>query len=167
LGETMTTRTMTINLTVNGEKREVSIEPGDTLNFVLREKLGLTGTKKGCDSGGCGACTVLMDRKPVYSCMLYAAKADGSEITTIEGLQNDDDDDDVQLDPVQKAFANHYGLQCGYCTPGFIMLTKALLDENPHPTEEEVRQALVGNLCRCTGYTKIVEAVMSLSERRR
>jgi len=153
---------MIISLTVNGERHKVTIEPGDTLNFVLREKLGLTGTKKGCDSGGCGACTVLMDQKPIYSCMLYAAKADGSEFTTIEGLQNDG-----QLDPIQKAFAKHYGLQCGYCTPGFIMLTKALLDRNPHPREEEVRRALVGNLCRCTGYAKIVEAVMSLGENRR
>lgn len=153
---------MMISLTVNGERHEVTIEPGDTLNFVLREKLGLTGTKKGCDSGGCGACTVLMDQKPVYSCMMYAAKANGSEVTTIEGLQHDG-----QLDPIQKAFANHYGLQCGFCTPGFIMLTKSLFDRNPHPTEEEVREALVGNLCRCTGYTKIIEAVMSLSEKRR
>jgi carbon-monoxide dehydrogenase small subunit len=152
---------MMISLTVNGERHEVTIEPGDTLNFVLREKLGLTGTKKGCDSGGCGACTVLMDQKPVYSCMMYAAKANGSEVTTIEGLQHDG-----QLDPIQKAFANHYGLQCGFCTPGFIMLTKSLFDRNPRPTEEEVREALVGNLCRCTGYTKIVEAVMSLSEKR-
>jgi carbon-monoxide dehydrogenase small subunit len=151
-----------ISLTVNGEKHEVTIEPGDTLNFVLREKLGFTGTKKGCDSGGCGACTVLMDQKPVYSCMMYAAKADGSEVTTIEGLQHDG-----ELSPIQSAFVNHYGLQCGYCTPGFIMMTKALLDGNPHPTEEEVREAMVGNLCRCTGYTKIVEAVMSLSEKRR
>ena len=157
-------KVMTINLTVNGERREVKIDPGDTLNFVLRDKLGLTGTKKGCDSGGCGACTVLLDRKPVYSCMLYAAKADGSEVATIEGLHSSKDG---QLDPIQKAFADHYGLQCGYCTPGFVMVTKALLDENPHPTEEEVRDALIGNLCRCTGYTKIVEAVMALSEGRR
>src|SRR5438132_14273837 len=149
------TTTMTINLTVNGEKREVSIETGDTLNFVLREKLGLTGTKKGCDSGGCGACTVLMDRKPVYSCMLYAAKADGSEITTIEGLQNDDDDDDVKLDPVQKAFANHYGLQCGYCTPRSIMLPKAHLEEHRSPTEPEARHAPVWTPARCTGHTTI------------
>lgn len=149
---------MKISLTVNGEKREATIEPGDSLNFVLRERLGLTGTKKGCDSGGCGACTVLVNRQPVYSCMMYAPKADGVEVTTIEGLQKGS-----QLDPIQKAFVSHYALQCGYCTPGFIMLTKALLEKNPHPTEEEVREALVGNLCRCTGYTKIVEAVMSLS----
>jgi carbon-monoxide dehydrogenase small subunit len=149
-----------ISLTVNGERHEIAVEPGDTLNFVIREILGLTGTKKGCDSGGCGACTVLMDQKPIYSCMMYAVKADGSQITTIEGLQHDG-----QLDPIQKAFANYYALQCGYCTPGFIMVTKALLDRNPHPTEEEVKKAFVGNLCRCTGYTKIVEAVLSLSER--
>ena len=153
---------MMVSLTVNGEKREVEIEPGDTVNFVLRERLGLTGTKKGCDSGGCGACTVLMNQKAVYSCMMYAAKADGSEITTVEGLQHDG-----QLDPIQKAFISHYGLQCGYCTPGFIMLAKALLKSNPHPTEEQVREAMIGNLCRCTGYTKIIDAVMSLSEKRR
>ncbi len=153
---------MKISVTLNGQQRDVEIEPGETLNFTLRERLGLTGTKRGCDSGGCGACTVLVDNKPVYSCMMFAAKVDGSELITIEGLQKDG-----QLDPVQKAYVDLYALQCGYCTPGFIMLTKALLDTNPHPSEEEVREALVGNLCRCTGYTKIVEAVMSLSRERR
>ncbi len=146
-----------IRIAVNGVKQEVEVEPWDSLNFVLRERLGLTGTKKGCDTGGCGACTVIIDGKVVYSCMTYAMKADGSKILTVEGLSRDG-----KLDPVQEAYKQHYGLQCGYCTPGFIMSTKALLDKNPEATEEEIREALVGNLCRCTGYTKIVEAVLSL-----
>jgi carbon-monoxide dehydrogenase small subunit len=150
-----------IRISVNGLKHEVDVEPWDSLNFVLREKLGLTGTKKGCDTGGCGACTVIADGKVVYSCMTYAMKADGSKILTIEGLSKDG-----KLDPVQEAYEQHYGLQCGYCTPGFIMSTKALLARNPEPGDEEIRQALVGNLCRCTGYTKIMEAVFSLRRKR-
>ena len=149
-----------IRVNVNGVKHEVDVEPWDSLNFVLREKLGLTGTKRGCDTGGCGACTVIVDGRVVYSCMTYAMKVDGSKVLTIEGLSKDG-----KLDPVQEAYEKHYGLQCGYCTPGFIMSTKALLERNPNPSEDEVREALVGNLCRCTGYTKIVEAVLSLRKR--
>ena len=149
---------MKISLKVNEQDYDVDIEPGETLNFVLREGLGLTGTKKGCDSGGCGACTVIISGKALYSCMTYAAKVSGARITTIEGLQKDG-----RLDSVQTAFVKNYALQCGYCTPGFILSTKALLDKNPSPNKEEIREALVGNLCRCTGYTKIVEAVQELA----
>ncbi len=150
-----------IRLTVNDVKHEINVEPWESLNFVLREKLGLTGTKKGCDTGGCGACTVVVDGKAVYSCMTYAMKADGSRILTIEGLSRDG-----KFDPVQTAYEQHYALQCGYCTPGFIMATKALLDRNSSPSEDEIRETLVGNICRCTGYTKIIEAVLSLRKRR-
>lgn len=150
----------TIRIVVNGVKQEVDVEPWESLNFVLRERLGLTGTKRGCDTGGCGACTVIADGKVVYSCMTYAMKADGSKIMTIEGLSRDG-----KLDPVQEAYEKHYALQCGFCTPGFIMSTKALLEKKPDATEEEIREALVGNLCRCTGYTKIIEAVLSMRKR--
>jgi len=147
-------------MSVNGVKHNVDVEPWDSLNFVLRERLGLTGTKRGCDTGGCGACTVIVDGDVVYSCMTYAMKVDGSEILTIEGLSKGE-----ELDPVQKAYEKNYALQCGYCTPGFIMSTKALLDKEPNPSEQQIRDVLVGNLCRCTGYTKIIEAVLSLRKR--
>jgi carbon-monoxide dehydrogenase small subunit len=151
-----------IKINVNGEEHDLEVEPWESLNFVLREKLGLTGTKKGCDTGGCGACTVIANGMAVYSCMLYAPKVDGYQIVTIEGLMKDG-----ALDPVQKAYEQFYALQCGYCTPGFIMSTKALLSRNPKATEDEIKQALVGNLCRCTGYTKILEAVISLTKESR
>jgi carbon-monoxide dehydrogenase small subunit len=121
--------------------------------------LGLTGTKKGCSTGDCGACTVIMDGRAVTSCMILAVSAEGKAITTIEGLPADG-----QLHPIQQAFLDHHAVQCGYCTPGMVLSAKALLDENPHPSEDEIRQAISGNLCRCTGYQKIVEAVQAVVE---
>jgi carbon-monoxide dehydrogenase small subunit len=147
-------------LRVNGEPREAYVEPGWTLLRVLREDLGLTGAKHGCGNGECGACTVIMDRKAVPSCLVPALNAEGKEIETIEGLRRGG-----EMHPLQRAFIEHGAVQCGFCTPGMIMSAKALLDENPSPTEDEVREALQGNLCRCTGYKKIVEAVISVSGR--
>jgi carbon-monoxide dehydrogenase small subunit len=145
-----------ISLNVNGILNEVEIEPRRTLLEVLREELGLTGTKKGCNQGECGACTVLLDGKPVPSCLLLAVEAQGKEILTIEGLARDGN-----LHPVQRAFMKYGGFQCGFCTPGMILSAKALLDENPDPTEDEVKKALAGNLCRCTGYKQIIESVLA------
>jgi carbon-monoxide dehydrogenase small subunit len=147
-----------VTLTVNGETHEVSIEPKQTLLEVLREKLGLTGTKEVCDMGSCGACTVLLDNRPVLSCLTLAVACGGKEITTIEGLRKGD-----ELHPLQEAFVQKGAIQCGMCTPGFILVSKALLDENPSPSETEVREAISGNLCRCTGYAKVVEAIMSVA----
>ena len=149
-----------VALRVNGEPREAYVEPGWTLLRVLREDLGLTGAKHGCGNGECGACTVIMDGKAVPSCLVPALNAEGKEIETIEGLRQGG-----EMHPLQRAFIEHGAVQCGFCTPGMIMSAKALLDENPSPTEDEVREALQGNLCRCTGYKKIVEAVMSVSGR--
>jgi carbon-monoxide dehydrogenase small subunit len=155
-------REIRVNLKVNGEAQEVDVQPHWTLLHVLRNVLGLTGAKLGCGNGECGACTVIMDRKTVPSCLVPAARADGSEIITIEGIQ-----EGGMLHPLQKAFIEHAAVQCGFCTPGMIITAKSLLDENPNPTEDEVREALLGNLCRCTGYSKIVEAVLSVANRRR
>jgi aerobic carbon-monoxide dehydrogenase small subunit len=146
-----------VRMRVNGEEVEGWVEPRRTLLDFLRDDLNLTGTKKGCDLGHCGACTVLMDGKPINSCLVLAAEAEGSEIQTIEGLS-----EGSKLHPIQEAFIEHGAVQCGYCTPGMILSAKALLEENTHPTEEEVRVAIAGNLCRCTGYKKIVEAILSL-----
>lgn len=146
-----------IQLTVNGEIYEVYVEPRRRLIDVIRDDIGLTGTKEGCGSGDCGACTVLMDGKPVNSCLILAIDAKEKNILTIEGLSNEG-----RLHPIQEAFVKHGAIQCGYCTPGMILSAKALLDENPNPTEEEVREAISGNLCRCTGYVKIVKAILSL-----
>lgn len=140
-----------IVLNVNGIERVVFTDPAKPLLNVLREDLGLTGTKEGCSKGECGACTVLLDGKPVASCLLLVAQAEGHEITTIEGLSEDD--------PLIRAFEEEGAIQCGFCTPGFIMAAKALLIRNPDPTEEEIKEALSGNLCRCTGYAKIIRAV--------
>ena len=148
-----------VSLTVNGDQYDLLIEPRKTLLAVLRDTIGLTGTKEGCSTGDCGACTVIIDGKAVTSCLVLAVSANGKEITTIEGLSSDG-----HLHPLQQAFIDTGGYQCGFCTPGFIMASKALLDENPNLTEEEVRYALGGNICRCTGYTKIIEAVMSAAE---
>jgi carbon-monoxide dehydrogenase small subunit len=142
---------------VNGELCEVLVEPRTTLLQVLRENLGLTGTKQGCNAGDCGACTVLIDNRPVDSCLTLAIEAQGKEILTIEGL-----DQQGKLHPLQQAFIDHYAVQCGFCTPGMILSAKALLDRNSRPTEEEVREAISGNLCRCTGYVKIVEAILAV-----
>lgn len=146
-----------VRLVVNGEPYELAVEPRTTLVELLREELRLTGTKEGCGIGVCGACTVLLDGKAIKSCLVLALKANGKEIMTIEGLAKKG-----ELHPLQKAFIDHGAIQCGYCTPGMILSAKALLDENPHPTEEEVRMAMVGNLCRCTGYVKILEAILSV-----
>jgi len=145
-----------MTLTVNGTPYEVAIEPRQSLLQLLREELHLTGTKEGCSEGECGACTVLIDGKTVDSCLIFALEAQGREVTTIEGLAQGD-----QLHPIQKAFAEYGAVQCGFCTPGMILAAKALLDSNPHPTELEIRQGISGNLCRCTGYVKIVEAIQA------
>jgi len=143
-----------IKVTVNGVLYEISVQPWETLLDVIREHLGLTGTKEGCGLGECGACTIIMDGKTVNSCLVLAVEADDRVITTIEGLANGD-----ELHPIQEAFVKCGGLQCGFCTPGMIMSTKALLEEKPNPSEEEIRKAIAGNFCRCTGYTKIIESV--------
>ena len=145
-----------IQLTVNGEDHDVVVTPNRTLVDVLREDLELTGTKVGCDEGACGTCTVLIDGKPVRSCLTLAVEAQGKSIETIEGLALDG-----ELHPVQKAFIEHGAIQCGFCTPAMILTSKAFLEQNPHPTEEEVRRAISGVVCRCTGYAKIVEAIMA------
>jgi carbon-monoxide dehydrogenase small subunit len=145
-----------MTLTVNGIPYEVAIEPRQSLLQLLREELHLTGTKEGCSEGECGACTVLLDGKTVDSCLIFALEVQGREVTTIEGLARGD-----QLHPVQKAFAEYGAVQCGFCTPGMILAAKALLDSHPHPTELEIRQGISGNLCRCTGYVKIVEAIQA------
>ena len=144
-----------ITLTINGTVHRVDIDSNWTLNDVLRNRLDLTGTKRACDYGGCGSCTVLLDGLDVYSCSILAVDAQGKEILTIEGLGTQ-----ANLHPLQKSFALSYAAQCGWCTPGMIMSAKALLDRNPKPTEAEVRVALSGVLCRCTGYTSIVSAVL-------
>ena len=143
-----------VGITVNGQLREAEVEPRQLLVYFLRETLGLKGTNVGCDTSSCGACTVLMDGVSVKSCTVLAAQADGSAVTTIEALAEDGD-----LHVVQQAFHEHHALQCGYCTPGFVMATVSLLQENPNPSEGEIRRALEGNLCRCTGYHNIVRAV--------
>src|SRR4030042_3079504 len=145
-----------IELRVNGKIREVFVEPWKTLLEVLREELGLTGAKRGCDDGNCGACTVIVDGKAIKSCLILAPQARGKEILTIEGLGSEGN-----LHPLQQAFIDHFAVQCGFCTPGMILAAKALLDENPKAGEEEIREGLHGNICRCTGYTKIVEAIES------
>jgi carbon-monoxide dehydrogenase small subunit len=148
-----------IHLTINGEPVEIAVEPNRTLVQLLREDLGLTGTKHGCGLGDCGACTVILDGKPVNSCLVLAVQAAGSDVQTIEGLA-----DDGELHPIQQAFVDHGAIQCGFCTPGMILSAKALLDTNPKPTELDIRTALSGNLCRCTGYQKIVEAVQGAAK---
>jgi len=151
-----------ITLTVNGKKYEVAIDPNKTLTQVLRDELDLLGTKEGCGVGDCGACTVILNGRAVNSCLVLAVQANGSEITTIEGVANG-----PTLHPIQQAFVDHGAIQCGFCTPGMILSAKNLLDKNPHPTELDVREAISGNLCRCTGYQKIVEAVKSVSTKKR
>ncbi len=149
-----------LNLHVNGEEFEVFTEIHKTLLEVLREDLGLTGTKRGCDLGTCGACTVLIEGKPYLSCLTLAVDVQGKKIVTIEGLAQEG-----ELHPLQKAFVKKGAIQCGFCTPGMILTAKAFLDENPHPSEGDVKKAISGNLCRCTGYVKIVEAILSVSEK--
>lgn len=145
---------MLINLTVNGEQRSAEAEPRTLLVHFLREQLGMTGTHWGCDTSNCGACVVLFDGEPVKSCTTLAAMAEGHEVRTVEGMERDG-----QLDPVQQGFMEEHGLQCGFCTPGMMLTARALLDANPHPTDEEIKVAISGQLCRCTGYKNIVAAV--------
>jgi carbon-monoxide dehydrogenase small subunit len=148
-----------IGITVNGVRREAEVEPRELLVYFLREGLGLTGTTVGCDTSSCGACTVLLDGESVKSCTVLAVQADGREVTTIEGLA-----ENGKLHPVQEAFHASHGLQCGYCTPGMVLATVSLLAEHPDPSDGEIRHALEGNLCRCTGYQNIVKAVRTASE---
>lgn len=151
----------TVRIKINGDYREIAVDPWRTLVEVLREDLDLTGTKTGCQTGDCGACTVIMDGRTVTSCLTLAIEADGSEIVTIEGLAPNGD----ELDVIQDEFINRGAIQCGYCTPGMIMSAKYLLDKNPNPTEKEIRKGLSGNLCRCTGYNRIVEAIGAAAEK--
>lgn len=148
-----------IRLHINGQPYSVRVEPDELLVDVLRDRLELIGTKKGCGTGDCGACTVLMDGCPVTSCLVLAVAAEGKSITTVEGLAGGD-----RLHVLQQSFIDHGAVQCGYCTPGLLMMAKSILDQNPTPTEAEVRAGIAGNLCRCTGYTKIVEAILAAGE---
>ncbi len=155
--ETITRQLITLN--INGDQHEVAVKASDFLVEVLRDKLGLIGTKRGCDTGKCGACTVLVDGKSVRSCLMLAVSAQGEEITTIEGLAPNG-----EMHPIQRAFVEHGAIQCGFCTPGLVMFTKAYLDEEPAPTREQIQEALTSNICRCTGYVKIIEAIEDLAQ---
>ena len=148
-----------VTLTVNGDEHVALVKANTTLLDLLREEFDYTGTKKGCELGDCGACTVLLDGEPVNSCIILAVEADGRSVTTIEGLEKEG-----KLDIVQESFINHGAIQCGYCAPGMILSGRALLNRNPNPTEREVREAIAGNLCRCTGYVRIVEAIMDAAK---
>jgi carbon-monoxide dehydrogenase small subunit len=147
-----------IHMTVNGREREVHVDPWRSLLHVLREQLGLTGVKLGCEAGECGACTVLVDGRPVVSCVALGVDADGRTVETVEGISEAD-----RLHPLQEEFVKLSAFQCGYCAPGFVMSAKALLAENPHPTESEIREAIAGNLCRCTAYVGIVKAISDIA----
>jgi carbon-monoxide dehydrogenase small subunit len=157
LEETMTFHE--INITVNGGLEQVRVPSNWTLMRMLRESLGLTGTKNGCSAGECGACTVLLNGEPVNSCMILAVECDGTEIITVEGLAGDQ-----RLSPIQEAMIHTGGVQCGFCTPGVLITSRALLDRNPNPSEEEIIEALVGNLCRCTGYIRIIESIKNAAK---
>ncbi len=148
----------TITLIINGQSEELLVPSNMTLLHVLRDQLALTGTKNGCEAGECGACTVLVDGEPINSCLVLAVELDGREITTIEGLSSNG-----KLTPLQQAFADLNAVQCGYCTPGMLMAATALLRRNPKPTQEDIQKAMVGNLCRCTGYQRIIDAIMEAS----
>jgi carbon-monoxide dehydrogenase small subunit len=151
-----------INVTINGGLEQVVVPSNMTLMRMLRESLSLTGTKNGCSAGECGACTVLLNGEPVNSCMVLAVECDGASIITVEGLA-----DDKRLDPIQEAMIQEGGVQCGFCTPGVLMSSRALLDRSPNPSEEEIHQALVGNLCRCTGYVRIFESVKKAAKKQK
>jgi len=151
-----------VEVTVNGGTYQREIEPRTLLVEFIREELGLTGTHIGCDTSYCGACTVLMNGRPVKSCTVLAAQADGTEISTVEGLESGE-----ELHPLQTAFSEHHGLQCGYCTPGMLMSSKHLLDENPNPSREEIKKCIAGNVCRCTGYQNIITAVEDAAQKMR
>ncbi|MEJ2586243.1 MAG: (2Fe-2S)-binding protein [Deltaproteobacteria bacterium] len=148
-----------IHLKLNDKEYEIAVKPNQTLADMIREEIGLTGTKKGCEVGECGTCTVILDGKPINSCLVLAVQADGREVLTIEGLESDQG-----LHPIQKAFVDKGAIQCGFCTSGMILSAKSLLDENPAPEASEIRTAISGNLCRCTGYQKIVEAIQSVKD---
>jgi carbon-monoxide dehydrogenase small subunit len=152
--------TQTITLTVNGALERLEVPSHMTLLQMLRDRMALTGTKNGCEAGECGACTVLVDGEPVNSCMMLAVEADGREVLTVEGIAPEG-----RLSPLQEAFAEHNAVQCGFCTPGMLMSATALLQRNVQPTEEEIKEALVGNLCRCTGYVRIIEAVQTAASK--
>lgn len=152
--------THSITLTVNGTREQLDVPSHMTLLQMIRERLALTGTKNGCEAGECGACMILLDGEPVNSCMVLAVEADSREILTVEGLAPQG-----HLNPLQQAFMEHNAVQCGYCTPGMLMSAHALLQRNPHPTEDEIKEALVGNLCRCTGYVRIIQAVQTAAMR--
>jgi len=158
--DTATTTKVDVSTTVNGQQRSASVEPRTLLVHMLRESLGLTGTHTGCETGQCGACTVLLNGQAVKSCMVLAVQAEGQEITTIEGVAPRG-----TLHPIQDAYREEHGLQCGYCTPGMILSSLSLLSENPDPNEEEIRHAIEGNICRCTGYQSIVKSVQSAAQR--
>ena len=147
-----------VSFTVNGEPQEILVQPWQTLLDALRDELGLTGTKEGCGNGNCGACTVILNGRAIDSCCMLAAEAEGQEVVTVEGLARSG-----KLDPLQEAFITHGALQCGFCTPGFLTSARAFLNVTPHPTEQEIRLAIAGNLCRCTGYDKIVRAIQSVA----
>jgi carbon-monoxide dehydrogenase small subunit len=151
-----------IEFTINGRKKRIAVRPKDLLLNVIREELGLKGTKYGCGTGECGACTVLLDGRPILSCLTLAVAVNGKNITTIEGIGTDE-----HLHPIQQAFIDAGAIQCGYCTPGMILSAKALLDKNPNPSEEEIKEAIKGNLCRCTGYVKIIAAIQLAAKRMR
>ncbi|HPP06105.1 MAG TPA: (2Fe-2S)-binding protein [Syntrophorhabdaceae bacterium] len=167
----MNTKSKTIRMKINGEfyefeigEKDWQVKPHHTLAYTLREVLGLTGTKISCDNGACGACTVIMDKKAVLSCIILTVECDGKEITTIEGLK---DENTKEMDILQKKFIEHNAFQCGFCTPGMIMSSKALLEKTPHPTEEEIKEALSGNFCRCISYYQVIKAVKSAADERR
>jgi carbon-monoxide dehydrogenase small subunit len=151
---------LSLRLRVNGEPYELEVEPHRTLLEVVRDDLHLTGAKEGCGTGDCGACSMIVDGRLVTSCLLLALEANGADVLTIEGLARDG-----RLHPLQQAFLDHGAVQCGFCIPGMILAAKCLLDRNPHPSEEEIRHAIAGNLCRCTGYVKIVQAIAAAAER--
>ncbi len=148
-----------VTFTVNGQPQEILVQPWQTLLSALRDELGLTGTKEGCSNGNCGACTVIINGRAIDSCCMLAAEAEGQDIITVEGLAKNG-----KLDPLQEAFINHGALQCGFCTPGILMSARAFLDVSSHPTEQEIRLAIAGNLCRCTGYDKIVRAIQAVAQ---
>lgn len=151
-------------LTVNGEEHMLEVSGNETLAEILRETLGLTGTKIGCNRGECGACTVLINGQPILSCLTLAVECDGKKVLTIESLE---DPETGELDPVQEAFVENFGIQCGFCTPGMVLSAKALLNKNPDPSENEIKEGIQGNLCRCTGYQQIIESIQAASEKMR
>jgi aerobic carbon-monoxide dehydrogenase small subunit len=161
MSETLAVRLVPVRFRINGEERDELVQPRKLLSDFIREDLGLTGTHIGCEHGVCGACTILLDNEVVRSCLMFAAQAEGASISTIESVASDPD----SLHPIQQAFWDKHGLQCGFCTPGMILTTKVFLEANPNPTDDEIREAIAGNICRCTGYQFIVESIKTAAER--